>query len=102
MSPDGRGVSASTRNTWHRVVAAWRRFEAFHDEMFVAPWRQGLERAARRQDDTFRALVMLDALGVENPVAYETMELIPHLVGDLHAWHQRMGQDTFGDPGTCC
>lgn len=85
-----------------RVLAGWRRVEAFHDELFVAPWRQALEREARRQDDTFRTLVMLDALGVENPVAYETLELIPYLVADLHAWHQRMGRDRFGDAGVCC
>lgn len=90
------------RSAWSRVAAAWRCIDAFHDEMFVAPWRQALEREARRQDDTFRTLVMLDALGVENPVAYETMELIPYLVADLHAWHQRMGRDTFGDIGVCC
>lgn len=90
------------RTPWERIAAAWRRIDAFHNELFVAPWRQALEREARRQDDTFRALVMLDALGVENPVAYETMELIPYLVSDLHDWHRRMGQDTFGDPGMCC
>ncbi|MQA09514.1 MAG: hypothetical protein GEU98_13370 [Pseudonocardiaceae bacterium] len=87
---------------WSRLVAAWRRVEAGHDEVFVARWRQGLRREARRQEDTMRALVMLESLGVDNPVAYETLELIPHLVGELHEWHQRMGQETFGDPGVCC
>lgn len=92
----------SWRSSWRRLVGAWRRAEELHGELFVAPWRQALEREARRQEDTFRALVMLDALGVENPVAYETLDLIPHLVADLHAWHQRMGQETFGDAGVCC
>ncbi len=90
------------RAAWSRVVAAWHRIDALHSELFLAPWRQGLEREARRQDDTFRALVMLDALGVENPVAYETMDLVPYLVADVHEWHRRMGQSTFGDPGVCC
>ncbi len=90
------------RSLWSRLLAGWRRAETFHDELFVAPWRQALQREAQRQDDTFRALLLLDALGVENPVAYETLDLIPYLVADLHAWHQRMGRDSFGDPGVCC
>lgn len=85
-----------------RLRAAWRSIERYHDELFVAPWRAGLQREARRQQDTLRALVMLESLGVDNPVAYETLDLIPHLVADLHAWHQRMDAEEFGDPGVCC
>lgn len=84
------------------IRAAWRRLEAAHDAVFVARWRQGMRKEARRQHDTFRALVLLDSLGVENPVAYETLDLLPYLVADLHAWHQRMGRESFGDPGVCC
>ncbi|GAB3492809.1 cory-CC-star protein [Amycolatopsis cihanbeyliensis] len=85
-----------------RLVALWRRIEAGHEQMFVARWRQGLRREARQRQDVLRALVLLDSLGVENPVAYETLELIPHLVADLHEWHQRLGRESFGDPGVCC
>ncbi|TCP51974.1 hypothetical protein EV191_106138 [Tamaricihabitans halophyticus] len=85
-----------------RLRAAWRRLERGHDQLFVARWRQGARREARRQQDTLRALVMLESLGVDNPVAYETLELIPYLVADLHEWHQRMGQRGFGDPEVCC
>jgi hypothetical protein len=85
-----------------QLAIAWRRVEAAHDQLFVARWRQGLRREARRQQDTLRALVMLESLGVDNPVAYETLDLVPYLVADLHAWHRRMGQDSLGDPGVCC
>ena len=89
-------------SVWARVASAWRKLERGHDQIFVARWRQGVRREARRQEDTLRALVMLESLGVDNPVAYETLDLIPHLVADLHEWHQRMGRDSFGDPGVCC
>ncbi|OLT47121.1 hypothetical protein BJF85_01300 [Saccharomonospora sp. CUA-673] len=80
----------------------WRRLERGHELLFVARWRQGLRREARRQDDTLRALLLLESLGVDNPVAYETLDVVPYLVADFHAWHQRMGRDEFGDAGVCC
>lgn len=85
-----------------RLASIWRALEHGHDQVFVARWRQGLRREARRQEDTLRALVLLESLGVDNPVAYETLDLIPYLVADLHAWHRRMGRESFGDPGVCC
>ncbi|SFP99639.1 hypothetical protein SAMN05421810_104143 [Amycolatopsis arida] len=87
---------------WGRLRSAWRRLERGHDALFVARWRQGLRREARRREDTLRALVLLESLGVDNPVAYETLDLVPYLVADLHAWHRRMGRESFGDPGVCC
>jgi hypothetical protein len=89
----------SARSRW---VSIWRTLERGHDQVFVARWRQGLRREARRQEDTLRALVLLESLGVDNPVAYETLDLVPYLVADLHGWHQRMGRESFGDPGVCC
>lgn len=80
----------------------WQRLERWHDALFVARLRQGVQREIRHQDDTLRALVLLESLGVDNPVAYETLDLVPYLVADLHAWHQRMGRENFGDPGVCC
>ncbi|PXY20437.1 hypothetical protein DI005_27070 [Prauserella sp. PE36] len=87
---------------WRGLVSAWKRVEAGHDAVFVARWRQGVRREARRQQDTLRALVLLESLGVDNPVAYETLDLVPYLVADVHEWHQRMGRETFGDAGVCC
>ncbi|WP_046468184.1 cory-CC-star protein [Allosalinactinospora lopnorensis] len=85
-----------------RAVEAWRRVEAFHEAVFAARWRHALRREARTQADTMRALLLLETLGVDNPVAYETLDLIPYMLADLHEWHQRMGDPEFGDPGVCC
>lgn len=92
----------SRASAWQRATAAWRRVERFHDELFVAPWRQALEREARRQSDVLAALLLLESFGVDNPVAYETLDLVPQLVADLHQWHLRLGMDRLGDPGMCC
>lgn len=86
----------------NRLRRAWRRLDEAHDAVFVAPWRSGLRREVRRQEDTLLALVFLDSLGIENPAGYETLELYPYLVGDLHDWHRRQGMDTFPTPGVCC
>jgi hypothetical protein len=85
-----------------RLAAGWRAVERFHDELFVVPWRRSVAREVRRQEDTLRALVLLESLGVDNPVAYDTLDLVPFLVADLHAWHQRMGRPEFGDTSVCC
>ena len=85
-----------------RLRAAWRAVERVHDEVFVEPLRRAGAREVRRHDDVLRALVLLESLGVDNPVAYETLDLVPHLVADLHAWHRRMGRAEFGDVGVCC
>ncbi|AAZ55428.1 hypothetical protein JCM3263A_24940 [Thermobifida fusca] len=85
-----------------RAVRAWRRLEAFHEEWFAARWRHALQREDRRQADTFRAMLLLHSLGVDVPVAYETLDLIPYLVADVHDWHRRMGRDRWGDAGVCC
>jgi hypothetical protein len=94
-------VSAE-RSAWARLTAGWRALERYHEELFVVPWRRSVAREVRRQEDTLRALVLLESLGVDNPVAYDTLDLVPYLVADLHAWHRRMGRAEFGDAGVCC
>ncbi|WP_201295010.1 MULTISPECIES: cory-CC-star protein [unclassified Nocardiopsis] len=93
---------AQLGRAWRRAVAAWRRFEDFHQAVFDARWGHARRREARTQQDTLRALLMLETLGVDNPVAYETLDLIPYMVADLHEWHRRMGRRDFGAPGGCC
>lgn len=97
----GAGPAPLAR-AWRRAVTAWRRIEAFHQEVFESRWGHARRRQARTQQDTLRALLMLEALGVDNPVAYETLDLIPYVVTDLHEWHRRMGHRDFGAPGGCC
>lgn len=62
-----------------------------------------MARAARDEDDFFMLVVLGEALGLPNPMAYETAELWPLLLDDVHEWHQRAGLerspfDQFG----CC
>ncbi|WP_394356498.1 cory-CC-star protein [Spiractinospora alimapuensis] len=79
---------------------AW--FGHTHQALFVSPARTQARREARQRQDTLRALLLLESLGVEGPVAYETLDLLPYLVADLHEWHLRLGRDQFGVPGGCC
>ena len=85
-----------------RLAAAWRALERHHDELFVVPWRRAGAREVRRQEDLLRTLVLLESLGVDNPAAFDTLDLVPYLVADVHAWHQRMGRAEFGDTSVCC
>jgi hypothetical protein len=85
-----------------RVRAAWRRLERFHDAVFVARWRGSLRRAAREEEDRFLAVLLLGAYGIEDPAAYETLELTPHLVQAFHELHRREGLDRFPVHGVCC
>jgi hypothetical protein len=85
-----------------RARAAYRRLEALHREYFVSKWRSGLQREASRQEDAFLAWVFLEALGVESPASWYTLELYPEVLESFHQWHQRMGLRRFPEPGVCC
>jgi len=85
-----------------RLARVRRRVEAVHEEWFAARWRQALRREDRRRADAFRAVLLLRSLGVDDPASYETLDLVPYLVADLHEWHRRTGRERFGDTGVCC
>ena len=89
------GWRAGARERLERVLA-------FHDALFMAPWRAGVAREARRQEDLLVALTFCEALGVENPASYHTLELYPELVAAYHDWHRRQGLDRAPHPGACC
>ncbi|MFV2195422.1 cory-CC-star protein [Nocardiopsis sp. LOL_012] len=99
---DGAARPGPLVRAGRRALTAWRRVEDFHQAVFEARWGHARRREARTQQDTLRALLMLEALGVDDPAAYETLDLIPYMVADLHAWHRRMGREEFGSPGGCC
>lgn len=101
-APTGKTGPGSLGRAWRRTVAAWRRVEGFHQQVFDARWGHPRKREARDQQDVLRALLFTETMGVDNPVAYETLELIPYMVADLHEWHRRMGREDFGMPGGCC
>jgi hypothetical protein len=92
-------VNGGDRRSWRE---RWRRATDLHDALFMAPWRAGVRREARRQEDLLVALVFCEALGVENPAAYHTLELYPELVAAYHDWHRRQGLDQAPQPGVCC
>lgn len=66
---------------------------AYLDALYAAPYRRALVRARRDEEDLFMLLVFCELLGIPNPVQYYTLELMPLLVEDFHAWHLRMGMD---------
>lgn len=76
----------SLRQRWRAVS------EGLH-EFYVAPYRRTFARARRDEDDLFRMLVMSELLGVPNPAAYYTAELLPVLYDSFHDWHRRMGME---------
>jgi hypothetical protein len=73
---------------------ASRRWSAFWEglhEFYVGPYRQMFKREQQSEDDLFMIAVLGEALGVPDPAAYYTAELMPALWEDFHAWHRRIG-----------
>lgn len=102
QSGHGRG-SASAKSRWARWREHLRTLSSDLSEFYHAPYRRTMARAARDEDDFFMLVVLGEALGLPNPMAYETAELWPLLLDDVHEWHQRAGLerspfDQFG----CC
>ncbi|PIE25966.1 MAG: DNA helicase [Micrococcales bacterium] len=70
-----------------------RRAAALLTEMYAAPYRRTLARARQDEDDLFMVMVLSEALGIANPASAYTIELLPVIYEEIHAWHQRMGLD---------
>ncbi len=62
-------------------------------EFYVAPYRQSFARAQRDEDDLFMLMVFAETLGVPNPAAFYTLELLPVVYDRFHEWHHRMGME---------
>lgn len=72
-------------------------------EFYHAPFRQTFAREKRARDDAFMMLVFAESLGVPNPAAPYTLELMPVLWEDFHDWHRRMGMEHSPlDHVRCC
>src|SRR5699024_11828889 len=54
-------------------------------------WSSDVCSSDLAEDDFFSVVVLGEALGVPDPAAYYTAELMPALWDDFHAWHRRMG-----------
>lgn len=79
-----------------RVLAGLR-------EYYEAPHRRAMARARREEDDLLMLYACGEALGLPNPAAFYTMELLPVLLDELHDWHTRMGMERWpGDDGLSC
>lgn len=63
------------------------------NEFYAGPYRAVFTKARQQEDDLFMLLVVGEALGIPNPVSFYTLELLPLVYEDFHAWHTRMGMD---------
>jgi len=80
-----------------------RRFLDLLQEFYDAPHRGALARAKQEEDDLFMLLVFSEMMGVPNPASYHTLELLPLLYEEFHAWHLRMGMERSPlDHIRCC
>lgn len=102
------GAGATARATARRGLAGLRRaVAAVSDglrEVYVAPYRRTFARAQRDEEDLFMMLVVSEALGVPNPAAGTTLELLPEMLDRFHDWHLRMGMERspFEENLRCC
>lgn len=81
----------------------WRGLSAGLSDFYAAPYRATFARAQQQEDDLFMLLVMSEALGIPNPASYYTLELLPLIYEDFHAWHTRMGMERSPlETYSCC
>ncbi|MBH0130309.1 cory-CC-star protein [Salinibacterium sp. NK8237] len=76
---------------WERFSRRWSAFRDGLQDYYVGPYRQMFRREQQDEDDLFMIAVLGEALGVPDPAAYYTAELMPALWEDFHSWHRRMG-----------
>ncbi|WP_054949427.1 cory-CC-star protein [Numidum massiliense] len=81
----------------------WQQVQQFYDEMYFVPYRQTMRRNIQNEEDVFKLLALSEMLGIPNPVAYYTLELLPFMLEDFHEWHVRMGMEKSPLDGfRCC
>lgn len=86
-----------------RIARLLRRLVSVYEEMALVPYRREIARAHARQRDAFMAATISQALGAPNPVEFYTLELLPYLMEDFHAWHRRAGLERAPEGGwRCC
>ena len=80
-----------------------KRIEQGLYEYYVTPYRRSIARAGRDEEDLFMLLVFAESMGVPNPAAFYTMELLPVVYERFHEWHKRMGMERSPlDHVNCC
>ena len=73
------------------ILGRWAGFREGLREFSTGPYRQMFRREQRDEEDLFMIAVLGEALGVPDPAAYYTAELMPTVWEDFHAWHRRIG-----------
>ncbi|WP_307793814.1 cory-CC-star protein [Actinotalea soli] len=72
-------------------------------DYYAGPYRRRLARSARDEQDLLMMVVLAEELGVPNPAAFYTLELLPAVYGEMHAWHRRAGLERSPfDTVACC
>lgn len=71
-----------------RSIAGWL---DFYNQVISLNHRRERIHEKRRREQLFMTLAMMDAMGISNPAAYYTLELIPYMIQDFHYWHKRHG-----------
>jgi len=84
-------ASESRSQRREELSRRWAALREGLQEFYVGPYRQMLHREKRDEDDLFLIAVLGEALGVPDPAAYYTAELMPAVWEDFHAWHRRIG-----------
>lgn len=80
-----------------------RAFSRGLEDFYAGPYRKTFARARRDEDDHFMLVVLAESLGVPDPAAYYTAELLPAVYEDFHAWHRRVGIERSPlDHISCC
>jgi len=80
-----------------------RKLRDLYEALYMAPYRSQIHREYVRQHDLFMLLTASDLLGVPNPVEFYTLELLPEVMEEFHAWHKRMGMERAPEGGfRCC
>ncbi len=88
---------------WERIRRGLRSFRNLYEALYIAPYRAQIHREYARQQDLFLLLTTSEMLGVPNPVEFYTLELLPEVMEQFHAWHLRIGLEQAPEGGfRCC
>lgn len=83
----------------------WRALSSSLERLYFSKYGSAIKKEQREIDDFFMIITFSEMMGIENPLMFYTLELLPELMPRFHQWHQRMGLerscfDNF--PCTCC
>ncbi|MDE7316994.1 MAG: DNA helicase [Helicobacter sp.] len=75
------------------------------EQFYFSKYLPALKRDKREIDDFFMIITFSEMMGIPNPFAFYTLEMLPELMQHFHSWHKRMGMerspfDSF--PCVCC